>query len=164
MKTFQKRAFCAMALAAAALSVQAAEQVKEAYHPTVNGSPVTLIKDNLITQKLGGRVVNLDVYAGEFIRYDSNIYGSENNKVDDTVFTTAAGALLQAGEKDRWNARVEGQALYNAYASHDEYNGTEGFVRGEGAFVVSPALTLRGKAGYSRNNDRWMSSLLSPNL
>lgn len=153
MKKFQKRAFCAMALAAAALSVQAAEQVKEAYHPTVNGSPVTLIKDNLITQKLGGRVVNLDVYAGEFIRYDSNIYGSEHDKVDDTVFTTAAGALLQAGEKDRWNARVEGQALYNAYASHDEYNGTEGFVRADGAFVVSPALTLRGKAGYSRNND-----------
>lgn len=153
MKRFNMRFACALALAAAVASANAAEQVKEAYHPTVNGSPITLMKDNLITQKLGGRVVNLDVYGGEFIRYDSNIYGSESNKVDDTVFTTAVGALLQAGEKDRWDARVEGQALYNVYSSNSDYNGMEGFFNAAGSFVVSPALTLRGKAGISSNND-----------
>ena len=69
MKTMVKGALCAeaVALALAATAVNAAEQVKESYHPTVNGSPVTLMKDNLITQKLGGRLVNLDVYAGEVI-------------------------------------------------------------------------------------------------
>lgn len=155
MKTMVKGALCAeaVALALAATAVNAAEQVKESYHPTVNGSPVTLMKDNLITQKLGGRLVNLDVYAGEFIRYDSNIYGSETKKEHSTIFTTAAGALLQAEDKDRWSARVEAQALENVYNNHSEYNGMEGYLHAQGSLVISPALTVRAGANYDRTND-----------
>ncbi len=154
MTKMTKRALCAQAVvfALAATSASAAEQVKESYHPTVNGSPVTLMKDNLITQKLGGRAVNLDVYAGEFVRYDSNIYGSQNEE-SSTVFTTAVGALLQVDEKDRWNVRVEGQALQNVYSNHSEYNGQEGFLNARGAVVISPALTVRANGNVSRTND-----------
>ena len=154
MKMMPKCALCAQAVvfALAATTASAAEQVKESYHPTVNGSPVTLMKDNLITQKLGGRAVNLDVYAGEFVRYDSNIYGSQN-KVSSTVFTTAVGALMQVDEKDRWNLRVEGQALQNVYSNHSEYNGQEGFLNASGGIVISPALTVRANGNVSRTND-----------
>ncbi|MDO5530793.1 hypothetical protein [Sutterella sp.] len=143
-------------VAAAALiasSANAAEQIKESYHPVVNGSPVTLMKDNLITQKLGGRMLNLDIWAGEFITFDNNIFNSRTNEEDDTILSTAAGLLLQAGERGLWDVRIESQIQRNNYSDHSTYNGTEGFFRVRGERDFSPALKGRVSAGYDKSYD-----------
>ncbi len=137
------------ALAGAALS---AEQVKEDYHPNVNGSPVTLIKDNVISQMLGGRTTNLDLWAGEFVRYDNNIYNTSSD-TSDVVLTTAAGAYFQTGEKGAWNAEIVGQALYNVYTDHSDYNGYEGLLHAKGSIVISPAMEIHANLGYDRTYD-----------
>lgn len=135
------------------VSVLAAEQIKESYHPQVNGSPVTLIKDNLITQKLGGRLVNLDVWAGEFIRHDDNIFGQADNQVSDTIYTTAVGFHMQAEDKDRWKVVTTGQLQRNHYSSNHEYSGFEGFFHSQGSIDFSPALSARFVANVDKTYD-----------
>lgn len=149
------RGLTAVAAAVLALcSVSAsAEQIKEGVHPQVNGSPVTLMKDNLITQALGGRVVNLDVWAGEFIRYDNNIFNTSKDKESDVIYSTAAGLLLQAGEDKLWKTKLEAQAQYNKYGDNSEYDGVEGFMHFDSSLDFSPALTGRVNFGYDKSYD-----------
>lgn len=130
-----------------------AEQIKESYHPRVNGSPVTLMKDNALTQALGGRLVNLDVWAGEFVKFDDNIFNTEKDKKNDTIFSTAAGVLAQGEQKDVWKFRLEGQVQRNDYVDHKDFNGFEGFLHGQGSVDFSPALSARAKLNYDRSYD-----------
>ena len=60
------------------------------------------MKDNMVTQALGGRLVDLDLWVGEFVKYDDNIFNTKSNKESDTVMSTAAGFLMQAEQKDVW--------------------------------------------------------------
>lgn len=130
-----------------------AEQIKETIHPTVNGSPVTLLVDNMLTQALGGRMLNLDVWAGEFVRYDDNIFYTNEQKTNDIIFSTAAGVLLQAEEKDLWSTKIEAQFQHNRYKDYSEFNGIEGFLHSEGEFVVSPALSARAHFNFDKSYD-----------
>lgn len=146
---------CAVSVLALTLAGAASsEEIKESVYPSVNGSPVTLMRDNLITQKLGGRLLNLDVWAGEFVRRDSNVFNTKNNKKHDTIFTTAAGFLLQANQQDQWSLKAEGQYMRNNYKSLKKYNGNEGFFHVNGSYTFSPAITARLSAGYDQTYDR----------
>lgn len=140
------------ALAISVLPVQA-KQIKESYHPTVNGSPVTLIKDNALTQALGGRVIDMDVWLGEFVKFDDNIFNTRTDKKNDTIFSTAAGMLVQGQQKDVWAFRVEGQLQRNDYAEHRDYNGFEGFIHSQGSVDFSPALSARAMLNYDNTYD-----------
>ena len=100
-------------LAFSALSAQAGEPIKDPYTPRVNGAPITLMKDNMVTQALGGRLMDLDLWVGEFVKYDDNIFNTKSNKESDTVMSTAAGFLMQAEQKDVWQLRMEGQIQRN---------------------------------------------------
>jgi hypothetical protein len=141
-------------LALTAVGSAAAEDIKESVYPSVNGSPVTLMNQNLITQKLGGRLLNLDIWAGEFIRHDDNVFNTKSEKKSDTIYTTAAGFLLQAKQAEQWSLKAEGQFQRNNYKSLKAYNGNEGFFHANGSYTFSPALTARLSAGYDRSYDR----------
>lgn len=130
-----------------------AEQIKDSYHPSVNGSPITLMKDNMLTQSLGGRMVDLDVWVGEFIKFDDNIFNTANNKKDDVICSTAAGFKMEAEQKDTWKLRVEGQMQYNAYGDYSEYNGLEGYFHSLGSVQISPALSARLSVNYDNTYD-----------
>ena len=142
----------ALALLGFAGSVQA-EQVKDPYHPQVNGSPITLMKDNMLTQSLGGRLVDLDVWVGEFIKFDDNIFNTSENKKNDVIYSTAAGFKMEAQQKETWKLRLEGQMQYNAYGEHNEYNGMEGYVHAAGSVDFSPALSARVSLNYDNTYD-----------
>ncbi|MCQ2444062.1 MAG: outer membrane beta-barrel protein [Mailhella sp.] len=156
MKNIMKGAFCACALVSLfgmTGAASAADQVKESYYPSVNGSPITLYKDNYLTQKLGGRATNFDIWVGEFAKYDSNIFNSKGHKEDDFVFSTAAGFKFETENTGVWKFRIEGQGQHNAYIDHTEFNGGEGYLKADGSIDFSPALTVRAKAGYTYDYD-----------
>lgn len=134
-------------------SVHSNRQIKEDFHPYVNGSPVTLIKDNMLTQALGGRILNVDVWTGEFVKFDDNIFNTSSDKKSDTIFSTAAGVLMQGEQKDVWKFRVEGQIQRNEYVEHDEFSGYEGHLNSLGSVDFSPALGARVKFDYSNTYD-----------
>ncbi len=145
---------CAASVVALTLAGTASsEEIKEGVFPSVNGSPVTLMRDNLITQKLGGRLVNLDVWAGEFIRHDSNVFNTKSKK-SDTIYTTAAGFLLQAEQNDQWKLTSQGQFMHNRYKDLKDFNGNEGFFHVNGSYTFSPAVTARLSAGYDQTYER----------
>lgn len=154
MKAQQIKAFI-LGVGCLALSAMpaAAEQIKDSYHPTVNGSLVTLIKDNSLTQKLGGRLIDMDVWAGEFIEFDDNLFNTRTDQRDDVIFSTAAGLLIQGKQEEAWDFRVEGQTQYNSYAEYDEYDGFEGFFRSQGSIEIAPALSVRALFNYDRTYD-----------
>ena len=129
------------------------EQIKDPYHPTVNDSPITLMKDNMITQALGGRLVDLDVWVGEFFKFDDNIFNTSEDKEADTIFSTAAGFKMEAIQKNVWSVRLEGQLQHNAYGKNSEYNGFEGYFHGRGSVDFSPALSARVFANYDSTYD-----------
>lgn len=147
------------ALVAAVLSLfclagpAAAEQIKESYHPMVNGSPITLLKDNMLTQALGGRMVNLDVWAGEFMKYDDNIYNTRHHQESDTIWTSAAGFKMDIDQKDVWNISMVGQLQYNEYVNHTDVSGWEGFFNAKANAEFSPALSARVELGYEAERD-----------
>lgn len=130
-----------------------AEQVKDSYHPSVNGSPITLMKDNMITQSLGGRLVDLDVWVGEFIKFDDNIFNTAHSKKSDVIYSTAAGFKMEANQPKVWKLRMEGQMQYNAYGDHTEYNGMEGYFHSSGSVEFSPALSARLSLNYDNTYD-----------
>lgn len=158
MKNFSAKACFIVMLSCAALCLCVAtsanaEQIKDPYHPSVNSSPITLMKDNMITQALGGRVVDLDVWVGEFIKFDDNIFNTSQNKQDDVISSTAAGFKMEAHQKDVWKLRVEGQLQHNAYADHSGYDGFEGYFHSEGSVDFSPALSGRMSVNYDNTYD-----------
>ncbi len=140
-------------LAFSALSAQAGEPIKDPYTPRVNGAPITLMKDNMVTQALGGRLVDLDLWVGEFVKYDDNIFNTKSNKESDTVMSTAAGFLMQAEQKDVWQLRMEGQIQRNDYLDNSKYSGFEGYFHSKGSVDFSPALSARLTANYDNYYD-----------
>ena len=140
-------------LAFSALSAQAGEPIKDPYTPRVNGAPITLMKDNMVTQALGGRLMDLDLWVGEFVKYDDNIFNTKSNKESDTVMSTAAGFLMQAEQKDVWQLRMEGQIQRNDYLDNSKYSGFEGYFHSKGSVDFSPALSARLTANYDNYYD-----------
>lgn len=140
-------------LAFSALSAQAGEPVKDPYTPRVNGAPITLMKDNMVTQALGGRLVDLDFWAGEFVKFDDNIYNTRNDKESDTIMATAGGFLMQANQKDAWSLRIEGLLQRNEYLDNSDYSGFEGYFHSKGSVQFSPALSGRLSANYDNYYD-----------
>lgn len=133
-------------------SVAAADQIKDAYHPSVNGSPITLMQDNYITQQLGGRWLDVDVWVGDFVKIDDNIFGNDK-KDDDVINSVAAGFKAEGSAGDAWDVRVEAQIQHNDYKNFGEFDGEEGYVRANGKLNLSPALTLKGGVSYNRTLD-----------
>ncbi|MCF0254215.1 MAG: hypothetical protein HUK26_07790, partial [Duodenibacillus sp.] len=136
-----------------AVSANAAEKIKDPYHPMVNGSPVTLMKSNMITQSLGGRMLDLDVYVGEFVKHNDNILGTRKDKKGATILATAAGFKAEADQPRAFKGRLEGQLIYNKYLGKSEYNGVEGYLHGNGEVFVADALSLRGLLNFDRDYD-----------
>jgi opacity protein-like surface antigen len=158
MNAFSSCGRFALGLSAAAalmlgVSAASAEQIKDSYHPMVNGSPITLMKDNYLTQKLGGRLVDLDVWVGEFMKFDDNIYNSAHGKTSDTIFSTAGGFKMEADQPDVWKLRLEGQIQHNAYAKHSEYNGLQGYFHSRGDVDFSPAFGAHLGVNYDHSYD-----------
>ena len=133
-------------------TVVAAEQIKDSYHPSVNGSPITLMKDNLITQQLGGRWLDVDVWAGDFVKFDDNLFGN-TAKEDDIINSVAAGFKAEGSDAEAWELRLEGQIQHNDYKNFSEFDGEEGYFRANGKLNLSPALSLNGGLSYDSTLD-----------
>lgn len=127
-----------------------AERWLEPYRPSINGAPVALLKRNPLTQSLGGRVLDVDVWAGQTVRYDDNIYQTAKDRRSDVVNSTAIGVKLQGEQRDAWKLRLEGQLQYHSFVKHTEHNGAEGYFRTRASADVSPALGLRVSAEGDR--------------
>ena len=141
-------------------AVAAADQVKDAYHPSVNGSPITLMKDNLITQQLGGRWLDVDVWVGDFVKFDDNLF-AKGEKDEEIINSVAAGFKVQGSEAEAWELRLEGQIQHNDYKNFNEFDGEEGYFRANGKLNLSPALSLNGGLSYdsSLDNDHGANSV-----
>ena len=133
-------------------TVVAGEQIKDSYHPSVNGSPITLMKDNLITQQLGGRWLDVDVWAGDFVKFDDNLFGN-TAKEDDIINSVAAGFKAEGSDAEAWELRLEGQIQHNDYKNFSEFDGEEGYFRANGKLNLSPALSLNGGLSYDSTLD-----------
>lgn len=153
-QTMQNMKKITVAVLAASLcgTVVAAEQIKDSYHPSVNGSPITLMKDNLITQQLGGRWLDVDVWAGDFVKFDDNLFGN-NAKEDDIINSVAAGFKAEGSDAEAWELRLEGQIQHNDYKNFSEFDGEEGYFRANGKLNLSPALSLNGGLSYDSTLD-----------
>lgn len=153
-QTMQNMKKITVAVLAASLcgTVVAAEQIKDSYHPSVNGSPITLMKDNLITQQLGGRWLDVDVWAGDFVKFDDNLFGN-TAKEDDIINSVAAGFKAEGSDAEAWELRLEGQIQHNDYKNFSEFDGEEGYFRANGKLNLSPALSLNGGLSYDSTLD-----------
>ncbi len=129
-----------------------AGSVKDSFQPEVSGLPVLLLKDGRLTQYLGGRALDLDVWCGEFFKFDDNMFGSVRARESDTVRTFGTGFKMDARRNDVWELRAEGQLQHNAYARHSEYDGLEGHFRSSASVSFSPALSASLSAGYVSSN------------
>lgn len=127
-----------------------AERWLESYRPSIQGAPVALLKRNPLTQSLGGRVLDVDVWAGQTVRYDDNIYQTAKDSRSDVVNSTAIGVKLQGEQRDAWKLWLEGQLQYHSFVKHTEHNGAEGYFRSWASADVSPALALRVSAEGDR--------------
>ncbi|MBQ9240684.1 MAG: hypothetical protein IJ164_05015 [Duodenibacillus sp.] len=150
---FTRNILCVLA-AAAAVSLSAEAAVRESVTPSVHGLSVPLMRDNLITQKLGGRILNLDLWAGEFAGYDSNVFSTRSAKRSSMINTSAGGFVLQARQSGTWGLTMQGQIERVNYKSVHSANRTQGRVRASADASFSPALSVHGSAGYSRGFDR----------
>ena len=133
-------------------AVAAADQIKDSYHPSVNGSPITLMKDNLITQQLGGRWLDVDVWVGDFVKYDDNLF-AKGEKNEEIINSVAAGFKAQGSEAEAWELRLEGQIQHNDYKNYGDFDGEEGYFRANGKLNLSPALSLNGGLSYDSSLD-----------
>lgn len=151
IKTYIAGIACVAGLGLAPLSAEADEF--KGGTATVNGSPVIMMKDNRITQNLGGRLIDMDVWAGEFMSFDDNIYNTASDKKSQTILATAAGISVTGNKEDVWSFAVQGQTQYNNYLEDSEYDGFEGFLHSKGSIKFSPALSARALFNYDNTYD-----------
>lgn len=151
MKKYIVGVACVASVGVAVLPAQA-EQFKGGT-ATVNGSPVIMMKDNRITQALGGRLIDMDVWAGEFMSFDDNIYNTSSDKKSQTILATAAGFSVTGNKDNLWSFSVQGQTQYNDYLEDSEFDGFEGFLHAKGSVEFSPALTARALVNYDNTYD-----------
>ena len=135
------------------LPLLAAERLTESYRPSVDGVPVTLMKDNPLTLALGGRLLDLDVWAVQALRWDDNIYQSAAPRTEDLIRTAGAGFKLAGEERGLWKLRLEGQLEYHSFTDHPCHNGAEGYLRSQISAQLSPAMGLRLAVAAERRYD-----------
>ncbi|WP_446423932.1 hypothetical protein [Mailhella sp.] len=127
------------------LPLSAAERLTESFRPSVDGVPLTLA--------LGGRLLDLDVWAVQALRWDDNIYQSAEFRTEDLIRTTGAGFKLAGEERGLWKIRFDGQLEYHSFTDHPCHNGAEGYLRSQVSAQLSPALGLRLAAEAERQYD-----------
>lgn len=112
---------CMLLVACSVPVVSAGEFLSNITDPTIEGEGVATRdpKDNPSMLNLGFRNIQLHPYFGASVGYDSNIYTTDTNRVDDSFFQLAPGVLVQTNAEDadrfilRWNTSLQSRLFFN---------------------------------------------------
>ena len=132
-------------------TANAAVGILEPALPFYAGIPIPLQLDNAITQALGGRALNLDLYGGEFLTIDDNIFGSSQRRKHDAIWTSMGGLKMRY-TTDEYNYGVAGQLMWHEFDKYGDESDWEGNIGGDVALTLSPAVALRAYGTTARTS------------
>ena len=123
---FLKRTFVASSILLSTFSFAEGRLRSDLYEdgaPEFNGIEIPTLKFNKLSEVIGDNRVDADVYLGQYLIFDDNIYKSGSNKVSDEIHATVVGASIMFSEEDLYDVTLSTQFRNLDYhvADSDEF-------------------------------------------
>lgn len=146
MKKYIISYVCVASLCVTSLSAHAAA---DDFMPSYNSAPIlTGLADTLDMDN-----IKVNMWAGEFISHESNLFNTKGDQVQDTSANTVVGASLVGGVEKVWSLNVTTQLEQTTYFNRSDYDGLEGYISAKGTATFSPALSVRSLIKYANTSD-----------
>ncbi len=126
------------------------EEIFEKDGPELEDVEMRLWRKSFISDRVGTADDRVHVYAGGFVTFDDNVYLSNNDEQNDTIWTRVGGVDMRFEREERYGVKLAGEWRYYDYADRNDQDHTEYNVNPELYLEFNPMLNLTLEGAFSK--------------